>query len=33
LPAYRLPYGDDPAVAATFLRSILMVHNSLEKPR
>src|ERR1035437_3265622 len=32
LPAYRLPYGDDPAVAATFLRSILMVHNSLEKP-
>ena len=33
LPAYRLPYGDDPAVAATFLRSILMVHNSLEAPR
>ena len=33
LPAYRLPYGDDPAVAATFLRSILRVHNSLEVPR
>lgn len=33
LPAYRLPYGDDPAVAATFLRSILMVHHSLETPR
>ncbi len=33
LPAYRLPYGDDPAVAATFLRSILSVHNSLEVPR
>jgi hypothetical protein len=33
LPAYRLPYGDDPAIAATFLRSILRVHNSLEVPR
>jgi hypothetical protein len=33
LPAYRLPYGNDPAVAATFLRSILMVHNSLEATR
>ena len=33
LPAYRLPYGDDPAVAATFLRSILMVHHSLETTR
>ena len=30
LPAYRLPYGNDPAVAATFLRSILRIHNSLE---
>jgi hypothetical protein len=33
LPAYRLPYGDDPAVAATFLRSILTVHHSLETTR
>ena len=33
LPAYRLPYGSDPAVAATFLRSILSVHNSLEESR
>jgi hypothetical protein len=33
LPAYRLPYGDDPAVAATFFRSILSVHNSLEVTR
>jgi hypothetical protein len=33
LPAYRLPYGNDPAVAATFLRSILLVHNSLEVGR
>ncbi len=33
LPVYRLPYGDDPAVAATFLRSILSVHNSLEVTR
>ena len=33
LPAYRLPYGDDPAVAATFLRSILMVYHSLETTR
>ena len=33
LPAYRLSYGDDPAVAATFLRSILMIHNSLETSR
>jgi len=33
LPAYRLPYGNDPAVAATFLRNILRVHNSLEVAR
>ena len=33
LPAYRLAYGNDPAVAATFLRSILMVHTSLEAGR
>jgi hypothetical protein len=33
LPGYRLPYGNDPAVAATFLRSILRVHNSLEVTR
>jgi hypothetical protein len=33
LPAYRLPYGNDPAEAATFLRSILTVHNSLEATR
>lgn len=31
LLAYRLPYGEAPAIAATFLRSILTVHNSLEK--
>jgi len=30
LPMYRLPYGRDPAVAATFLRNILMIHESLE---
>jgi len=33
LPAYRLPYGEDPAVAATFLRSILKIHNSMETTR
>jgi len=33
LPAYRLSYGSDPAVAATFLRNILMVHDSLEVAR
>jgi hypothetical protein len=33
LPAYRLPYGNDPAVAATFFRNILSVHNSLEVMR
>jgi len=30
VPAYHLTYGADPAVAATFLRNILTVHNSLE---
>jgi len=33
LPGYRLVYGNDPAVAATFLRSILSVHNSQEVTR
>jgi hypothetical protein len=33
LPAYRLAYGTDPAVAATFLRNILMVNNSLVNMR
>jgi hypothetical protein len=33
VPAYRLPYGNDPGEAATFLRSILMIHNSLEATR
>jgi hypothetical protein len=28
-PAYRLRYGKDPAVAATFLHSLLSVHHSL----
>lgn len=30
VPAYRLTYGADPAVAATFLRNILEVHSLLE---
>ena len=30
LPAYRLAYGDDPAVAAIFFRSLLTTYNLLE---
>ena len=30
VPAYQLTYGNDPAVAATFMRNILTVHTSLE---
>lgn len=33
VPAYQLAYGNDPAVAATFLRNILTVHSSLEAAR
>jgi hypothetical protein len=33
LPAYHLAYGSDPAVAATFLRTILMDHTSTTKGR
>lgn len=33
VPSYHLAYGQDPAVASTFLRHLLNVHDSLETPR
>ena len=33
VPSYHLAYAQDPAVAATFLRHLLNVHDSLETPR